>query len=138
MGNLSNSEAADMEIPSSTSHPEPLWDSLIQRVPWVLFFGVKAGVSMNLSNHHPLGLILRMSGALPPCSLDASKACVLLKIDLIFVTDIIKISLLTVSSGDRTVQALGSWVRIPFEAWKYGCFYPVFVLSCTGRGLVIG
>jgi hypothetical protein len=26
---------------------------------------------------------------------------------------------------------LGSWVRIPFEAWMFVCVYCVFVLSCV-------
>jgi hypothetical protein len=30
---------------------------------------------------------------------------------------------------------LGSWVRIPLEAWMFVCVYSVFVLSCVGSGL---
>jgi hypothetical protein len=30
---------------------------------------------------------------------------------------------------------LGSWVRIPLEAWMFVCVYSVFVLSCAGSGL---
>jgi hypothetical protein len=101
---LSNSKAADMELLSLASHPEPLWDSLIQRVLWVLPFGGKAGVSMNLTSHLLLGLRLRMRGTLSPCPLDASMERVLLGIDIIFVTDFIKLSLLTADSGGRKVQ----------------------------------
>jgi hypothetical protein len=31
--------------------------------------------------------------------------------------------------------ALGSWVRIPLEAWMFVCVYSVFVLSSVGSGL---
>jgi hypothetical protein len=37
-----------------------------------------------------------------------------------------------ISSSART---LGSWVRIPLEAWMYVCTPYVFVLSCVGRCL---
>jgi hypothetical protein len=33
---------------------------------------------------------------------------------------------------------LGSWVRIPLEAWMFVWVYSVFVLSCVGRGLATG
>jgi hypothetical protein len=33
---------------------------------------------------------------------------------------------------------LGSWVRIPLEAWMFVCVYSVFVLSCVGSGLAMG
>jgi hypothetical protein len=33
---------------------------------------------------------------------------------------------------------LGSWVRIPIEAWVFVCVYSVFVLSCVGSGLATG
>jgi hypothetical protein len=35
-------------------------------------------------------------------------------------------------------QALGSWVRIPLEAWKSVCVYFGFMLSCVGGGLAAG
>jgi hypothetical protein len=28
-------------------------------------------------------------------------------------------------------QTLGSWVRIPLEAWIFACVYSLFVLSCV-------
>jgi hypothetical protein len=33
---------------------------------------------------------------------------------------------------------LGSWVRIPLEAWMFACVYSVSVLSRVGRGLATG
>jgi hypothetical protein len=33
---------------------------------------------------------------------------------------------------------LGSWVRIPLEAWMFVYVYSVFVLSCVGSGLAKG
>jgi hypothetical protein len=39
------------------------------------------------------------------------------------------------SSPART---LGSWVRIPLEAWMFVFVYSVFVLSCVGSGLATG
>jgi hypothetical protein len=36
------------------------------------------------------------------------------------------------------VQTLGSWVRIPLEAWMSVCVYSVCVLLCIGRGLAMG
>jgi hypothetical protein len=33
---------------------------------------------------------------------------------------------------------LGSWVRIPLEAWMFVCVYSVFVLSCVSSGLATG
>jgi hypothetical protein len=33
---------------------------------------------------------------------------------------------------------LGSWVRIPLEAWMFVCVYSVSVLSCVGSGLATG
>jgi hypothetical protein len=39
------------------------------------------------------------------------------------------------SSPART---LGSWVRIPHEAWRSVRVSSVFVLSCVGRGLATG
>jgi hypothetical protein len=35
-------------------------------------------------------------------------------------------------------QTLGSWVRIPLEAWMFGCVCSVFVLSCVGSCLATG
>jgi hypothetical protein len=32
-------------------------------------------------------------------------------------------------SGRSPSQTLGSWVRIPLEAWMFMCVYSVFVLS---------
>jgi hypothetical protein len=36
------------------------------------------------------------------------------------------------------VRTLGSWVRIPLEAWMFVWVYSVFVLSCVGSGLATG
>jgi hypothetical protein len=33
---------------------------------------------------------------------------------------------------------LGSWLRIPLDAWMFVCVYSVFVLSCVGSGLATG
>jgi hypothetical protein len=33
---------------------------------------------------------------------------------------------------------LGSWVRIPLEAWMFVCVYSVLVLTCVGSGLATG
>jgi hypothetical protein len=35
-------------------------------------------------------------------------------------------------------RTLGSWVRIPLEAWMFFCVYSVFVLSCVSSGLATG
>jgi hypothetical protein len=35
-------------------------------------------------------------------------------------------------------QTLGSWVRIPLEAWMYVCVYSVCVVLCVGSGLSTG
>jgi hypothetical protein len=35
-------------------------------------------------------------------------------------------------------QTLGSWVRIPLEAWIFVCFYSVCVVLCVGIGLAKG
>jgi hypothetical protein len=109
-----------MELLFSAPHPEPLWDSLIQRVPWVLSFGGKAGVSMNLTSYLHLGLTLRMRGALSPYPPDASMG-----IYIMFVTNFIKISLLTADSCGRTVR--GTKYLRPFTHGIVG--------SDTTRGL---
>jgi hypothetical protein len=36
------------------------------------------------------------------------------------------------------VRKLGSWVRIPFEAWMSVCAYSVCVVLCVGSGLAMG
>jgi hypothetical protein len=35
-------------------------------------------------------------------------------------------------------QTLGSWVRIPLEAWMPVSVYSVFVLFCIGNGVATG
>jgi hypothetical protein len=35
-------------------------------------------------------------------------------------------------------RTLGSWVRIPLEAWMFVCVYSVCVVLCIGSGLVTG
>jgi hypothetical protein len=35
-------------------------------------------------------------------------------------------------------RTLGSWVRIKLKAWKFVCFYSVFVLFRVGSGLAMG
>jgi hypothetical protein len=35
-------------------------------------------------------------------------------------------------------QTLGSWVRIPLEAWMYVCIYSVCPVLCEARGLATG
>jgi hypothetical protein len=44
---------------------------------------------------------------------------------------------ITVAARFSPAQTLGSWDRIPLEAWMSMCFYAMFVL-CVGSGLATG
>jgi hypothetical protein len=45
---------------------------------------------------------------------------------------------ITVAVRSKAAGTLGSWVRIPVEAWMSVCVYSVCVVLCVGSGLATG